>query len=169
MGNGIHQVRAYVSDMLNATRSMLKALTRQLRAREFDAEPEIRWVLESLARMLAMHSGELSEHLLRLGAACTAQESASGSLATDLLDAAVRHIPPEPAAKALRDYYTALSLAQAGALMLETNARALGFSSTAALATRHREEMTAMLARIRDQLPAAVKGEVALQERERSA
>jgi hypothetical protein len=121
-----------------------------------------------MRRLFGAHAEELATHLTRLGAA-PGEGGDSGSLALDLVDTAVRKIAPEGAANALRDYYTALSLLHAAALMLETNARALGFSSTAALSTRHREEISTVMARIREALPEAIKGEIDVQTRERTA
>ncbi len=144
MGNAIHQMRAYVADMRNATQRTLALVAAQLRSAEIQALPETRGLLERLVRTLGTHVDDLTEHLRRLGG-----ESALVELRSD-------ERAPEPVAKALRDYYAALSLAHAGALMLESNARALGFSSTAALAGRHREETATLLARIREALPAAV-------------
>lgn len=168
MGNAILQVRAYVTGMLDATRGMLGPVRAQLQSEQVDSVPEARWLLERLLRMLVLHADELSEHLRRLGAGSPA-ETRADSLVTDLMNDAMQRIEPEPVGKALRNYYTALSLSHAGALMLETDARALGFSSTAALAARHREETLTMLARIRELLPAAVTGEVDVHDREKSA
>lgn len=168
MGNAIEEIRAYVAGMLNATRGMLGPVQAQLKSPELERMPEARWLLERMLRMLTAHAEELAGHLQRLGASASAGKQAE-TLATDLMNTAMHRMEPEPVAKALRDYYTALSLAHAGGLMLETNARALGFSSTAALATRHREELLSMLDRIRELLPSAIKGEVQTREREKSA
>lgn len=168
MGNAIQEIRAHVGEMLRAMRAMLGPVQAQVESSELDKMPEARWLLERLLRMLTAHAEELAEHLQRLGAGGAADKQA-GSLATDLMNDAMHRIEPEPVAKALRDYYTALSLAHAGGLMLETNARALGFSSTAALATRHREELLSMLERIRELLPSAIRGEVEIRERQKSA
>lgn len=148
MGNAIHEVRAYVAEMIGATKRVLAPLAAQ-NTSELQSYPQARWVLESLAKMLEAHLAELTEHLHRLG---------GGSLVPGDPREAVRHAS---LAKALRDDYSALSLAHAGSLMLETNARALGYSSTAALARRHREEIAAMLERLRELVaPENVKGEV---------
>jgi hypothetical protein len=149
MGNAIHQVREYVAEMIGATRRVFAPVALQSRNPELQAYPEARWVIESLARMLESHVTELTEHLHRLGGGAPVSEE-----------------PREPVghasiAKALRDDYSALSLAHAGATMLETNARALGYSSTAALARRHREEISTMLLRLRELVaPENVKGEI---------
>lgn len=150
MGNSIQQVRAYVAEMLRASRSMLAPLAAHLRSSGADPGSQPRWVLERLLRTLNAHVDEMSEHLRRLGGPEAASEVPEV------------HHRREPASttKVLRDAYGDLSLAHAGTLMLETNARALGFSSTAALARRHREELTTMLARVREVLPTAVKGEI---------
>lgn len=168
MGDGVGRIRAQVRATLAAARGMLTALHAQLRSQYAESAGEIPWLLEHLRSMLTSHADELAEHLRRLGGG-SADENGGDSLAVNLIDTAVRKIAPEGAAAALRDYYTALSLLQAGDLMLETNARALGFSSTAALATRHGEEVGAAMARLREALPAAIKGEIELQSRERTA
>jgi hypothetical protein len=48
----------------------------------------------------------------------------------------------------------------ARSLQLETTARARGYSSTAAMATRHREEIATILSGIRELLPPAIKEEI---------
>ncbi len=142
MGNAIQQIRANVSDMLSASRQMLASVATQLHSPEIEHLPHARWLLEHLRRTLDAHVRELDEHLRRLGGGSAVVRSfpAHG----DVLDST------------LREYYAGLSLAHAGALMLEANARALGFSSTAALAGRHREEIATMLVHVREALaPAA--------------
>jgi hypothetical protein len=76
------------------------------------------------------------------------------------MSAAARSLNADSLARSLRNYYTALSLVHAASFMLETNARAHGYSSTAAMARRHREELSTILAGIRDLLPAAIKEEI---------
>ncbi len=150
MGNSIQQVRAYVAQALQTTRTMLVPLVAHLRVSGADHGSQARWVLERLLRTLNAHVDEMTEHLRRLG------ESESASLRPQ------PNSRREPASTitVLREAYAELSLAHAESLMLETNARALGFSSTAALAGRHREELSTMLARVREVLPSAVKGEI---------
>jgi hypothetical protein len=82
-------------------------------------------------------------------------------LASELVNTAAPALNAQPLARSLRNYYTALSLVHAAALMLETDARAHNYSSTAAMATRHREEIATMLLSLRDLLPAAIKEEIA--------
>lgn len=160
MGNDILEIRAYVSDMIAAARAMLAPVTAQLRSPEVDKFPEARWLLERLARTLNAHVDELSEHLGRLGGATAPQKQSPETLASDLMRTAARSLNARSLARSLRNYYTALSLAHAGVLMLETNARAHGYSSTAAMATRHREELATILAGVRELLPAAIKEEI---------
>lgn len=164
MGNDILEIRAHVSDMIAAGRAMLAPVTAQLRSRELEKYPEARWLLERLAHTLSAHIDELSEHLGRLGGATATQKDPAETLATDLMQTAARSLNAPSLARSLRNYYTALSLAHAGALMLETNARAHGYSSTAAMATRHREEIATILAGIREMLPAAIKEEIGQME-----
>jgi DNA-binding ferritin-like protein len=160
MGNDILEIRAHVSDLIAAGRAMLAPVTAQLRSPELEKFPEARWLLERLAHTLNAHIDELSEHLRRLGGATAPQRYSTETLATDLMQAAARSLNSQSLARSLRNYYTALSLAHAGALMLETNARAHGYSSTAAMATRHREEIATILAGIRELLPQAIKEEI---------
>lgn len=160
MGNDVLEIRAHVSDMIAAGRAMLAPITAQLRSPEVEKFPEARWLLERLARTLNAHIDELTEHLARLGGATAPQKYSAETLASDLMRTAARSLNAQSLARSLRNYYTALSLAHAGALMLETNARAHGYSSTAAMSTRHREELATILAGIRDLLPAAIKEEI---------
>jgi len=160
MGNDILEIRAHVSDIISANRAMIAPIVAQLRTSEVDQFPEARWLLERLAHTLNVHVDELTEHLGRLGGAGLTQSSAE-MLASELMNAAARSLNAQTLARSLRNYYTALSLTHAESLMLETNARAHGYSSTAAMATRHREELATILASIRDMLPAAIKEEIA--------
>lgn len=160
MGNDILEIRAHVSDMIAAGRAMLAPVTTQLRSPEVEKFPEARWLLERLARTLNAHIDELTEHLGRLGGETAQQKYSPETLASNLMRTAARSLNAQSLARSLRNYYTALSLAHAGALMLETNARAHGYSSTAAMATRHREELATILAGIRELLPAAIKEEI---------
>ena len=159
MGNDILEIRAHVSDLISAERAMLAPVTAQLHSPELEKFPQARWLLERLAQTLNAHIDELSEHLRRLGGMGIPQKS-SETLATDLMQTAAPSLNSQSLARSLRNYYTALSLAHAGGLMLETNARAHNYSSTAAMATRHREEIATVLAGIRDLLPAAIKEEI---------
>ena len=160
MGNDILEIRAHVFDMISADRAMLAPLLAQLRKPEAGDFPEARWLLERIAHTLNAHIDELTEHLGRLGGAGVIRSSAE-MLASELMNAAAPSLNAQTLARSLRNYYTALSLTHAGSLMLETNARAHGYSSTAAMATRHREEIATLLAGIRDMLPAAIKEEIA--------
>lgn len=161
MGNDILEIRAHVSDMISADRTMLACVTAQLRSADGKNFAEARWLLERAATTLNAHIDELSEHLRRLGGAACAPHYSAETLAGDLMHAAAGSLNASSLARSLRNYYTALSLAHAGTLMLETNARAHGYSSTAAMATRHREEIATLLAGIRQLLPAAIKEEIA--------
>lgn len=160
MGNDIFEIRANVCDLIAAAQAMLAPLAAQLRAGTLDEYAQARWLLERLARMLDAHVEELSEHLHRLGGSTAPNRGTEQTLAADLMNAAAPALNAGSVAHLLRNYYTALSLIHAGALMLETNARAHWYSSTAAMATRHREEIATLLGSIRELLPAAIKEEV---------
>lgn len=160
MGNDIVEIRAHVAEMIAADRAMLAPLAAQLQSSEAD-RPDARWVLERIASTLRAHIDELGQHLRRLGGTPAAQSASSETLAGELMATAARSMNATSLARSLRNDYTALSLAHAAALMLETDARAHGYSSTAALATRHREELATVLAEIRELLPGAIKEEIA--------
>jgi hypothetical protein len=136
MGNDIVEIRAQVTDLIRANRAILAAVTGQLRSGNLDKMSDARWLLERLAKMLDTHIDELSEHLGRLGAGSVAPTYSRDALAGDLMKAAAQ------------------------SLQLETTARARGYSSTAAMATRHREEIATILSGIREVLPPAIKEEI---------
>lgn len=160
MGNDIFEIRANVCDLIAAAQAMLGPVGAHLRSGALDAYPQARWLLERLARTLDAHIEELTEHVHRLGGTASLNRYPEQTLATDLMNAAAPALNARRIAHLLRNYYTALSLIHAGALMLETNARAHWYSSTAAMATRHREEIATLLGGIREMLPAAIKEEV---------
>lgn len=164
MGNDIIEIRAHVSDLIAAGRAMLAPVTAQLRSAEMGKFPQARWLLERIAHTLNGHVDELGEHLRRLGGTIEPRGHSPETLATDLMKTAARSLNARSLAHSLRNYYTALSLSHAGAFMLETNARAHGYSSTAAIARRHREEIANLLGGVRDLLPAAIKDEIAQTE-----
>lgn len=161
MGNDIPEIRAHVCDMISADRAMLAPVAAQLRTSEVDRFPDARWLLERISQTLSAHVDELNEHLGRLGGSAGLTQSSAEMLASELMSAAAPSLNARTLARSLRNYYTALSLTHAGCLMLETDSRAHGYSSTAALATRHREEIATLLAAIRDLLPSAIKEEIA--------
>jgi len=148
MGNGIQQVRSHVAEMLAAAKAMLALAAAQMHSPHIERDPHARWAMESLMRTLEAHVRELAGHLERLGGTPSAVQPQGAS------------IPPASALAVLRDCYVQLHLAHDAGLMLETNARALGYSSTAALARRHREELATAAARVRELLPESVKGEI---------
>jgi hypothetical protein len=160
MGNDLLEIRAHVRGMIDADRAMLATVARQLRSTEVQGFLEARRLLERIARTLNAHIDELEEHLRRLGGDADRARYAPETLAEELMSAVTDSSNVRTLSRTLRDYYTALSLAHAAALLLETDARARSYSSTAAMATRHREEIAAMLSGIRDLLPVAIKEEI---------
>lgn len=135
MGNDILEIRCYVADLLTATRRIVPDLT----APHPGLNAEAAWVQNGIVASVRQHVADLEEHLHRLGG--------------NPDDARTLRALSARRAMTLRDDYSAISMALAGALMLETNARALGYSSTAALASRHREELAMMLSRLENVMP----------------
>lgn len=160
MGTDILEIRAHVCEMIAAERAILAPVAAQLRSIEGEDLPQARWLLERLAHTLNAHIDELTEHLGRLGGDAPSRKYSPETLAGELMNTAARSLNAQTLARSLRNYYTALSLAHAAELMLETDARAHGYSSTAAMATRHREEIATLLAGIRELLPQAIKEEI---------
>lgn len=163
LGNAIRAIRIHVADLLAATRSIIAPIAAQCARFDVHVQAEHLRLFGEILETLRMHERELAEHLRRLGGEAAADERPTENLATGLLGVAGDALARKRSfGRAIRDDYAAISLAHAGALMLETNARVLGFSSTAALATRHREELASMLREIAEVLPGAIKEEVAM-------
>lgn len=139
MGNAVHQIRAHVLDMLAATTRLLASLS----APAPNAPADESYMRARARKALALHEEDLRDHLAVLGA---------GGLSKAAAQTFERQ---KTAACTIGDLFSRMSLLQAAALMLETNARALGFSSTAALASRHREEIETLLVQVRQLLPQA--------------
>ena len=132
--------------MYRITRRLLAQIEQQRGTPAPDAPPQALWLLDRSALMLQAHCDDIAEHLQRLGGGCINGDG-------DYAPAGAANAGTK---KMMDDLYARLSFAHAACLMLETNARALNFSSTAALASRHRDELAAMLARIKEQsAPAA--------------
>src|SRR5579872_6666557 len=127
MGNAVHQVRAYVAEMLHSTRLLRCALAEYARNRPGGAQ--MQWAVERVQRTLSSHAEEVAEHLTRLGGAALMAELPKASAGAT------------PGIANVRELYSALIDMDERLLLLETNARALGFSSSAALMRRHREEL----------------------------
>ena len=145
MGNAILEIRAHVLAMLSATRRLLGPLSSQLSAPAIQSDAQAHWLVERVYRLTIAHAQELEEHLQRLGGGALPVPGENGA----------PHKEVASVQKVLADDFAQLSLANAAALMLETNARALGFSSTAALAAQHRDELATLLEQIRELLPLA--------------
>jgi hypothetical protein len=137
MGNAIVQMRSDVAEFLEATTSLLAPLCAELRASVTSAQAPLAWLLQRIELMLDRHTADLLEHLTRLGGSATLRA-----------DEHVTAAAPVPAAALLRKVYAKLGMLQVAALMLDTNARARGFPSTAALANRHRDEIISLVERI---------------------
>ena len=129
-------------EMYRITRRLLAQIEQQRTAPAPDASPQALWLLGRSALMLRAHSDDIDGHLQRLGGI---------TLSGDRESYASAGAANAGSKKMMDDLYARLSFAHAACLMLETNARALNFSSTAALASRHRDELAAMLARIKEQ------------------
>lgn len=139
MGNAVHQIRAHVLDMLAATTRLLAALGASAE-RTDTSEVYLR---SRMRKTLETHAADLREHLTVLGA---------GGLSQAAMQTFARREAP---VASVSELYSRTGLLHAAQLMLETDARALGFSSTAALAARHREELETLLAQLRELLPKA--------------
>lgn len=135
VGNAVHRIRAHALDMLAATTRLLAALG--MSPERIDAGEA--YLRARMHKTLETHADDLRNHLTVLGAHATPQTAAHAG-------------QPVSAAS---DLFSRIGLLHAAQLMLETDARALGFSSTAALAARHREELETLLAQLRELLPEA--------------
>ncbi len=145
MGNAVQHIRANVLDVLRSTHRLIGQLSSQQGVARAIGGAELNWLFDRAYATACTHAQDLAEHLQRLGGGAAPSEPSQERSVSEVFSER----------KILDDLYAWFSLAQAAALMLETNARALNFSSTAALASRHREEIAATLAHIKEYTSAA--------------
>jgi ferritin-like metal-binding protein YciE len=153
----VEVVSQYVSDMHVLESHILKPLKRQVDQTKKE-QPDISRALQGYVATTARHIAVLEARLTALGNQDGLADRAKQGVSVlfGLAAAAVDTVRSNPFAKALRDDYTAGSLAVVSYVMLRTTALACDDQESARLAETHMNETIEMLQWIARTIPAQV-------------
>jgi ferritin-like metal-binding protein YciE len=157
-------LRPYIADMLAVEKHIVEALERQQKDDDIKQFPNAAQLVERTLGILRGHVRTLDSHL----------ESYQGGSATGAVKEAVTgvlgaiagmydKIRKDTASRALRDDYTALSLATISYTMLHTTALGLRQGATADVALRHLQDLTPLIMELSQVIPAIVLKELSFE------
>jgi ferritin-like metal-binding protein YciE len=154
-------INTYVSDMLALEKHIRKPLAHQVDDTDIQASATASRIVREALDTLDAQEAALESLLDNVGG--HAGSPVKSTVASVLGDAAaaIGNVRKTEVSKYLRDDYAALCLATAGYTMLQTTARGLHDSTTAALAERHLADYATIIMKINAALPTAVLSELA--------
>lgn len=158
------EIRPYVADMAAVERHILEALERQHKDDTFKDFPNALGLIDRLAGVLKTHVEGLEAHLGTLpggGVAAAVKETVTGVLGG--LAGVYDKVRKDKVSRALRDDYTALSLAAVSYTMLHSTALGLHQGTTADLALRNLKEVTPFLVELSQIIPQVVLKELSFE------
>lgn len=164
MADNRDSLRPYVADMAAVEKHILEAIERQSKDDDIRQFPDAAQWVDRTVGILRRHVDELENHLKNFdggGMAGTVKEAVTGVLGVfaGLYD----KVRKETASRALRDDYTALSLAAISYTMLHTTALGLNQGTTAQLALANLKELTPLLVEVSQFIPKVVLKELAFE------
>jgi hypothetical protein len=139
-------LRPYLADMVAVEKHILEAVERQRNDDDIKQFPDALQIIGRIESVLQSHVQSLESHLQGDsggGAAGAVKEAVTGVLGA--IAGIYDKIRKDPASRALRDDYTALSLASISNGMLHTTALGLSQGTVAELAKRHLEEINSLI------------------------
>jgi ferritin-like metal-binding protein YciE len=164
MKDNREEIRPYVADMAAVERHILEALERQHKDDTFKDYPQALGLIDRLAGLLKTHVENLETHLDSLpggGVAAAVKETVTGVLGG--LAGVYDKVRKDKVSRALRDDYTALSLAVISYTMLHSTALGLRQGTTAEIALRNLKELTPILIELSQIIPAVVLKELSFE------
>ncbi|MFP5289005.1 MAG: hypothetical protein ACLGI9_24925 [Thermoanaerobaculia bacterium] len=164
MKDNREEIRPYVADMAAVERHILEALERQHKDDTFKDYPNALGFIDRLAVVLKSHVEGLETHLDSLpggGVAAAVKETVTGVLGG--LAGVYDKVRKDKVSRALRDDYTALSLAAISYTMLHSTALGLHQGTTAEIALRNLKELTPLLIELSQIIPAVVLKELSFE------
>ena len=164
MKDNREEIRPYVADMAAVERHILEALERQHKDDTFKDFPNALGLVDRLAGVLKTHVEGLEAHLGTLpggGVAAAVKETVTGVLGG--LAGVYDKVRKDKISRALRDDYTALSLAAVSYTMLHSTALGLRQGMTADLALRNLKELTPFLVELSQIVPQVVLKELSFE------
>lgn len=164
MKDNREEIRPYVADMAAVERHILEALERQHKDDTFKDFPNALGLVDRLAGVLKTHVEGLEAHLGTLpggGVAAAVKETVTGVLGG--LAGVYDKVRKDKISRALRDDYTALSLAAVSYTMLHSTALGLRQGMIADLALRNLKELTPFLVELSQIVPQVVLKELSFE------
>ncbi len=153
-------INTYISDMLALEQHIETPLQSQLDDSEFaKSSAALRVVRETYTGVQSRISA-LQARLDAVGGHAGSPVKNAVSSLSGLAASAIDKVRKTQISKALRDDYTALSLASAGYTMLHTTALALGDDATATLSKNHLADVATEIMKISGTLPVVVLAEL---------
>jgi ferritin-like metal-binding protein YciE len=157
-------LRPYVADMVAVEKHILEAVERQRNDDDIKQFPEALQLVGRLETTLKSHAQALDalvEKLSAGGAASTVKQAVTGVLGA--IAGLYDKVRKDTASRALRDDYTALSLASVSYGMLHATALGLSQGPTAELAKSHLAELNTLIMDLGLLLPRVVLKELAFE------
>lgn len=164
MKDNREEIRPYVADMAAVEKHILEALERQHKDDTFKDFPNALGLVDRLATLLKTHVESLETHLGGLpggGVAATVKETVAGVLGG--LAGVYDKVRKDKVSRALRDDYTALSLAAVSYTMLYSTGLGLHQGTTADIALRHLKELTPFVMELAQIIPQVVLKELSFE------
>jgi len=150
----------YLGDMIAAQNHLLKMVDHQLADSQVNTYAPVQEFLPPLRSALRRHASDLEQRLSELGGSASANVKEAITAATGIAAGLFGRIRPHAASKSLRDDYILLSGCSIGYEMLHDTALALRDKKTADLALEHFKEVTPMIVRLSEIIPAIIVHEL---------
>jgi len=157
-------LRPYIADMLAVEKHIVEALERQQKDDDIKQLPNAAQLIEKTLGILRGQARTLDAHLESFpggSAAGAVKEAVTGVLGA--IAGMYDKIRKDTASRALRDDYTALSLATISYTMLHTTALGLRQGATAEIALRHLQDLTPIIMELSEVIPTIVLKELSFE------
>lgn len=157
-------LRPYIADMAAVEKHILEALERQRNDDDIKQFPEAFQLIGRIEGVLRRHVQELEQHIQGIpggGVATTLKEAVTGILGA--VAGVYDKVRKDTASRALRDDYTALSLAAVSYSMLHATALGLNQAMTAQIALSNLKDLTPLIVELSQVIPPVVVKELSFE------
>lgn len=157
-------IRGYATDLLAVHRHSLEAIKRHANDDDIAKIPGARDIVAQAIAVLEGNMNRLESRLAVLGGqGASGQIKEAVTTATGFLVGLYGQARGEPASRALRDDYAAMSFVLVCTTMLHATARALRDMDTAAVTSAMMHDLPPVIVRLADIVPQAVVAELAIE------
>jgi ferritin-like metal-binding protein YciE len=153
-------INTYLSDMIALEQHIVTPLQNQINDEDFQNASAASRVVQSAIDATQRRISALQARLEAVGGHSASPVKETVSSIFGVAATAIDKVRKTAVSKALRDDYTALSLASAGYTMLHTTALGIGDAATAALAQANLTDVATHIMRINKTLPTVVLSEL---------